>query len=86
VDRLDSGLFSLFYRSGDEDGTGDGELRSIPLDSVSSVSVLDNVRYEFGLVSSMRKAKYRFRVDKEEKLEIWTKGLNFLRGPGGRAS
>lgn len=88
VMRLDGGAFSLFYRSGDVDGTGDGELRSIPLDSVSSVVVLDHVRYEFALVSTIRKAKYRFRVDKEEKLEIWTKGLNFLRGCelGGRAS
>jgi hypothetical protein len=88
VERLDGGGFGFFYRSGDEDGTGDGELRRIPLDSVSSVGVLDGLRYEFALVSSTRKAKYRFRVDKEEKLEIWTKGLNFLRGcePGGRAS
>jgi len=88
VSRMKDGNLALCYRAGDEDGSGDGDLRAIPIATITSVSVIDDVRYEFVVATTGQRAKYRFRVDKVEKLEMWTNGLNFLRGGqlGGRAS
>eukprot|EP00967_Tisochrysis_lutea_P039738 scaffold47638_cov30-Tisochrysis_lutea.AAC.2 len=85
---MKDGNLALCYRAGDEDGSGDGDLRAIPIATITSVSVIDDVRYEFVVATTGQRAKYRFRVDKVEKLEMWTNGLNFLRGGqlGGRAS
>jgi len=87
VARRDEGGLAICYRSGDVDGSGEGELREIPLESLLKVAILDDLRYEFEVQSSGRRARYRFRVANAEQLEIWTNGLNALRGKeqvGGR--
>ena len=43
--------------------------------------IIDPLRYEFQLDSTLRSQSYRFRAETQEQLDMWVTGLNTLKQP-----
>ena len=75
---------AIRYRVGDVDGTGGGEEKAVPLDTVTKVYISSPNRYEFVVVTShasRANGALTLRAETEKQLNAWVNGLDALTSP-----
>mmetsp|Transcript_33409 Transcript_33409/g.55257 ORF Transcript_33409/g.55257 Transcript_33409/m.55257 type:complete len:487 (-) Transcript_33409:98-1558(-) len=66
---------AICYKVGD---LPKGQEKRIPLATCTSVTKIDDLRYEFHVNSTCRAQVYKFRTETSEQLELWVNGLQKL--------